>query len=89
VKVVFAANGEIAFRVGGVERDPEFVEPGVDQRAAVALVQHRSVGVEQDIDAPVLQVPHHSGQVFHQHGLADAVQHRAGKARNLVYDRRE
>ncbi len=89
VEEIGAADGEERFRVGGVERDPQLIEAGVDQSAAVLVVEHGAVGVEQHVGAAILQIAHHLRQVLHQHRLADAVQHRAFELRDLVDDGRE
>ena len=73
VEIILAADGAIGFGVGGVERDAQFVEPGLDQRAAVLFVEHGAVGVEQHVGAAILQIAHHARQVLDQHRLADAV----------------
>ena len=77
IEVVLAANGEIGLRIRRVERDAQLVQLGGDQRAAVFLIEHRAVGVEQNIGAAILQITHHARQMLHQHRLADAMQHGA------------
>ena len=89
VEIILAANGAIGLRGCGVERHAQLVEVGLDQRAAVTLVEHGAVGIEQHIGAAILEVAHHARQIFHQHGFADAVQYRAMQARNLIDDRGE
>ena len=89
IEVVLAANGEIGFRIRRVEGYAQLVEPRGDQRAAVFLIEHRAVGIEQNIGAAILQVPHHARQMLDQHRLADAMQHGALQLRNLIDDRGE
>ena len=86
VEIVLAANRQIGGTRRGVERDPQFVEAGADQRSPVLVVQQRAVGVKQDVGAAVLEIAHHPGKVLHQHGLADAMQHRTLGLRNLIHD---
>ena len=89
IKVVLAANDAIRFRVGGVERHAQLVQAGGDQRAPVLFIEHRAIGVEQDISAAILQIAHHARQIFDQHGLADAVQNGALQMRDLLDNRGE
>ena len=89
VEEIGAADGEEGFRIGGVERHPQLIEAGVDQRTAVPVVEHGAVGIEQNVGAAILQVAHHLRQVLHQHRLADAMHHRAFEMRDLVDDRGE
>jgi hypothetical protein len=89
VEVVHAADGEKGGAVRGVERDAQFVKPGIDQSATVPRVQHRAIGVEQDVGAAILEIAHHARQILHQHGFANPVQDPAREIRHLVYDARE
>jgi len=59
------------------------------KRTAVALAEDRSIGVEQDVNAAILEVPDHSRQVCDQHWFADAMQDCPRKAGDLVDNRRE
>src|SRR5215468_1117871 len=77
IEIILTANGAIGLRIGGVERDAQLVQTGRDQGAAVLLVKHRAVGIEQHKGAAILQITHHARQVLDQHRLTDAVQHRA------------
>jgi hypothetical protein len=89
VEIILAADGEIRFRVRRVERNAQLVQIGLDQGAAVFLVEHGAVGIEQDVTATVFQITHHTRQIFDQHRLADAVQYGALQLRDLIDDRRE
>ena len=84
IEIVLAANGFVGFGVGGVERDPQFVELGFDQCTSVLLIENGAVGIEQDIGAAILQVAHHARQILHQHRFADTVQDGARKVRDLI-----
>jgi hypothetical protein len=55
----------------------------------VALTEDRSIGVEQDVNAAILQVSDHPGQVRDQHRLADAVQNRPREIGDLIDNRHE
>src|SRR6202034_2441216 len=87
MEIVLAANGEIRLRVGRVAGDAQLVQFGGDQGTAVFLVEHRAVGVEQNIGAAIFQIAHHARQMLDQHGLADAVQHGALQVRYLIDNR--
>ena len=89
VEKILAADREKALRLGGVERDPQLVEPGLDKLAAPARRQQGAVGVEQHIDAALLQVADHARQVSHQHRLADPMEYGARHPRQLIDDRGE
>ncbi len=73
-------------RVGGIERDAQLVEPGLGQLAALPRRERGAVGVEQHVDAALLQVAHPARQIPHQHRLADAVQHHARDVGHLADD---
>src|SRR5258707_2465554 len=88
-EVIFATDCPIRFCVCGIERDPQFVKPRRHQGAAVLLIEHSAIGVEQHIDATVLQVAHHRGKVLHQHRLADTVEHGTFYIGKRVEDFRE
>ena len=86
VEHVFAADHLKSCWLGGVERDAEFVEAGIDERLAVLLGEQGSIGVEEDVDGAVFEITDHLGQVFDEHWLADSVEHRALEAGGLVDD---
>ena len=89
VEEVFAANHLEDLGLGGVERDAKLVEAGFDEGAAVGFGEQRSVGVEEDVDVAVLEILDALGEVFDQHGLADAVEDDARNIRILVDERGE
>ncbi len=88
-EVILAAYRQIGLRIGRIERDPKLVEPGIDQGAAVLLVEHGAVGIEQHVGAALLEIAHHAREALDQHRLADAVQDRALEVGNLIDDRGE
>jgi hypothetical protein len=55
----------------------------------VIRCEQRAVGVEQHIDATILEVTDHPRQVFDHHRLADAMEDRARQTRQLIDDRGE
>jgi hypothetical protein len=89
VEIILAPHGEVGGARGGIDGHAEFVEPRIDQRPAVALVQQGPVRVEENVDAPLFKVADHAGQVAHQHRLADAVKNRTREIRQLIDDGRE
>ena len=89
VEEVFAANHLEDLGLGGVEGDAELVEPGFDERAAIVLVEQRAIGVEEDVDVAVLEIFDALGEIFDEHGFADAVEDDAGDVGVLVDDRGE
>ena len=89
VEIVLAADRQIGGAVGGVERHSEFVETRPNHGPAILLVEKRAVGIEQHVDATLLEVTDHSGQVLDEHRLADTVQHGALRLRHLVDNRGE
>ena len=89
VEEVLAANHLEDFGFGGIERDAEFVEAGFDEGAAVGFGEQGSVGVEEDVDVAVLEVGDALGEVFDEHGLADAVEDDARDIGILVDERGE
>jgi hypothetical protein len=84
-----AADLAVGGGIGGIERDAQFIEPGLGQLAPLLRGQQRAVGVEQHIGAAVLEVADLARQVLHQHRLADAVQHHPGDVGHLVDDARD
>ena len=64
VEIVPAAHAFERLARGGVERNAQFVETGVDQSPSVPLVQDRAVRVEQNVDSALLEVTHHGGQIL-------------------------
>ena len=88
-EIIPAANGLETLAVRRIKRYAQLIELGGDQRAAVAFAEDRPVGVEQHVDAAILQISHHARQVRDQHRLADAVQHRPRKIGHLIDDRCE
>src|SRR5208337_5573782 len=73
-EIVPAAHDFERLARGGVERNAQFVETGVDKGPSVPLVQDGAVRLEQNVDSALLQVTNHRGQIFDQHRLAHAVQ---------------
>ena len=73
VEHVLAAHEREGFRFRRVERDPDLVEARSDQRSSLGFRQQGTIGVEEDVDASILEVADHPGQVLDEHGLADAV----------------
>jgi hypothetical protein len=86
VEIVAATNHLEACTVRGIERHAQLIKAGIDQCTAIALAEHGAVGVEQDMDAAVLQIAHHARQVRDQHRFADAVQNGARKIGRLIDD---
>src|SRR5687768_3977650 len=48
-KIVLAADLMKALGIGGVERDAQLVESGIDQCTATAFIENGAVGIEQRI----------------------------------------
>ena len=86
---VLAANHLEDFGFGGVEGDAKLVEAGFDEGAAVGFGEEGSVGVEEDVDVAGFEIVDALGEVFDEHGLADAVEDDAGDVRILVDERGE
>ncbi len=86
VEHVFAAHHLKGGGLGGVERDAEFVEAGIDKRLAVLLGEQGAVGVEEDVDIAIFEIADHLRQVFDEHRFADSVKYGALEARGLVDD---
>ena len=89
VKEILTTYERVGGCVGGVERHAKFVEPRFYKFREAALAEQRSVGVEQDMDATILEVADHARQVAHQHRLADTVQDGTHETGELVDDARE
>src|SRR5262249_10398668 len=88
-EIIFAPNGFEGLAVRCIERYAKLVEFGRDQRASVPFTEDSPVGVEQNVDAAVLQVSDHARQVCDQHRLADTMQHRSHKIGHLIDNQSE
>ena len=89
VEHVLAAHGLEGLRLGGVERNPQLVEPARDEVASAPLVQQGAVGIEQDVGPARFEIADHARQVRHHQRLAHAVKHHAGDVGILIDDRPE
>ena len=86
VEHIFAAHHLEDRRLCRIERNPQFIEAGVDQGLPIGFRQQRAVGIEEHIDPALFQITDHARQLLHQHRLAHAVQHHAGNFGVLVDD---
>ena len=88
-KIIPAPNGLEALAVRRIKRYAQLIELGGDQRTAISFAEDRPVGVEQHVDAAILQISHHAREVRHQHRFADTMQHSPRKIGHLIDNRCE
>ena len=86
VEVVLAAHQHKGSRIRGIEGDAQLIEAGVAQLSSLLGGEDGAVGVEQHVGATRLEIAHHAGQLFDQHGLAHAMQNNASDVWHLVDD---
>ncbi len=63
----------IRLRCGAVHREPIFIQTGIDERLTTFGVEEDTIGVEEHVGSSRLEVANHTGQVFVEQWLAQAV----------------